>query len=58
VDKIRKKTSPDMKAKKELVYFVCHYQNSRRYTDTEMSIDSFETLTDRKQVGVSNKIWT
>jgi hypothetical protein len=46
--KIRKKTSPDMKAKKELLYFVFHYQNSKRNTDTTMSIDSFETLTENK----------
>jgi hypothetical protein len=58
MDKIRKKTFPDMKAKKNLVYFISHYQNSGRNTDTKMSNDSFETLTDRKQVGVSNKIWT
>jgi len=44
MDKIRKKTSPDMKAKKELVYFIYHYQNSRRNTDTKMSSDSFETF--------------
>jgi len=50
MDKIRKKTSQDMKAKKELAYFISHYQNSRRNIDAKMSIDSFETLTENKSV--------
>ena len=58
MDNIRKKKSPDMKAKKKLVDFISHYQNSRRNTDTKLSIDSFGTLTGRKKVGISNEIWT